>query len=67
MGAKMQKMGTDLFSATTAANKEHEFAQSVANRNQRTGSNRFIDEIESGIGIRVAYWGLGRPTKCPAK
>jgi putative transposase len=52
---------------TSAANKAHEFIQSAANRNQLTGSNRFIDEIESRVGIRVEYRGRGRPTKCPDK
>jgi putative transposase len=47
----------------SAANKAHEFIQTAVSRNQLTGSNRFVDDIESRIGIRVEYRGRGRPVK----
>ena len=37
------------------------FIDKSANRNQLTGNHRFVDEIESRIGIRVERRGRGRP------
>jgi putative transposase len=35
--------------------------QQAIQRNQLTGSNRFVDEIEQRIGVRVEFRNMGRP------
>ncbi|MCP3665320.1 MAG: hypothetical protein GY696_22950 [Gammaproteobacteria bacterium] len=40
---------------------EKSFIDESVNRNQLTGNNRFIDEIERRIGIKVEKRGRGRP------
>jgi len=42
---------------------EQTFIGQALNRGQLTGSHRFIDEVESRIGIRVEHRGQGRPSK----
>jgi REP-associated tyrosine transposase len=42
--------------------KEKRFIDESVNRNQLTGNHRFVDEIESRIGIRVERRGRGRPS-----
>jgi putative transposase len=44
-----------------SATQSHQFIQTALNRNQLTGSNSFIDDIESRIGQRIEYRGRGRP------
>lgn len=46
-----------------AANKEHRFIQNAVERNQLTGGNRFIAEVEARTGLRIEHRGRGRPTK----
>ncbi|MFT5133437.1 MAG: putative transposase [Gammaproteobacteria bacterium] len=43
--------------------KEIEKLRSAWVRDQLTGNNRFIDEIESRIGRRIEYRTRGRPNK----
>lgn len=43
------------------SSSEQKFIQDSVNRNQLTGNNRFVDEIESRIGLRVERRGRGRP------
>ncbi len=43
--------------------EEQAFISRAVERNQLTGSVRFVDEIESRIGIRVEARGQGRPAK----
>jgi putative transposase len=45
------------------SDKEIELLRSAWIRNQLTGNNRFIDEIESRIGRRIEYRTRGRPSK----
>jgi len=45
------------------ADKELKALRESVNRNQLTGNNRFVDEIEKRIGIRVEKRGRGRPVK----
>lgn len=40
---------------------EQKFIADSVNRNQLTGNNRFIDEIEQRVGIRIERRGRGRP------
>ncbi len=42
--------------------REKRFIDESVNRNQLTGNNRFVDEIERRIGIRVERRGRGRPS-----
>lgn len=44
-----------------AASREHSFLQSVVERNQLTGSARFVDEVEARIGLRIEHRAQGRP------
>lgn len=43
--------------------KEKQWIAESVNRNQLTGNDRFIDEIEQRVGVRVARRGRGRPRK----
>ncbi len=40
---------------------EKQFIDESVNRNQLTGNNHFVDEIEQRIGTRVERRGRGRP------
>jgi len=46
-----------------ASDKEIELLRHAWTRNQLTGNNRFIDEIESRTGRRIEYRTRGRPCK----
>lgn len=46
-----------------ASDKEIELLRCAWTRNQLTGNNRFIDEIESRTGRRIEYRTRGRPCK----
>lgn len=41
---------------------EKRFIDESVNRNQLTGNQKFVDEIERRIGIRVERRGRGRPS-----
>lgn len=43
--------------------QEQRFIQQAADRNQLTGSSRFVDEVEQRLGVRVECRGRGRPSK----
>jgi putative transposase len=43
--------------------KESQFLVDLVMRNQLTGNQRFVDEVEQRIGIRVEQRGRGRPRK----
>lgn len=49
------------FLETGISSSEQKFIQDSVNRNQLTGNNRFVDEIESRICLRVERRGRGRP------
>jgi len=40
---------------------EKQFLDESVNRNQLTGNQRFIDEIEKRVGARIERRGRGRP------
>ncbi len=42
---------------------EQDFIQTAVERNQLTGSHRFVDEVENRLGMRVEFRGRGRPSK----
>lgn len=42
---------------------ENQSIQQALQRNQLTGSPRFVDEVERRIGIRIEYRSPGRPRK----
>lgn len=42
---------------------EWEFIQTAVNRNQLTGGNRFVEEVDRIVGRRIEYRGQGRPAK----
>jgi len=44
---------------------EHErmLIQKAIQRNQLTGSGRFVDEIERRLGVRIEFRGMGRPRR----
>lgn len=42
---------------------EQNFIRDAVERNQLTGNNRFTDEIENRLGIRVECRGRGRPSR----
>ena len=44
-----------------ATEKELELLRSAWARNQLTGNDRFVDEVEQRIGYRIAYRGRGNP------
>jgi putative transposase len=44
-----------------ATDKELELLRSAWARNQLTGNDRFVDEIEQRIGYRIAHRGRGNP------
>ena len=46
-----------------ASDKEIEMLRNAWQRNQLTGNNRFIDEVEVRLGRRVEYRSRGRPAK----
>ena len=41
----------------------HAFIQSAVQKNQLTGTPRFIDEVEKRIGIRIEQRDQGRPVR----
>ena len=43
--------------------EEQSFIQEVVECNQLTGNGRFVDEVETRIGVRVECRGRGRPVK----
>lgn len=47
----------------SASDKEMELLRSACSRNQLTGNNRFIDEIEYRTGLRIETRSRGRPGK----
>jgi REP-associated tyrosine transposase len=44
--------------------EEQRFIQAALERNQLTGGNSFIDEVEQRTGLRIEYRGQGRPVNC---
>jgi putative transposase len=42
---------------------ESQLIRNALQRNQLTGSSRFVDEVERRIGIRVEHRSQGRPRK----
>lgn len=42
--------------------KEARFIGTAVNRNQLTGNNRFVNEVEARIGRRIEHRGPGRPS-----
>ncbi len=46
-----------------SASKEQKFIGDAAERNQLTGSKRFIDEVEARTGIRIEQRAQGRPAR----
>ncbi len=45
------------------AQNEHAFIAAAVERNQLTGCNAFIDEVEQRLGLRIEYRGRGRPKR----
>ncbi len=46
------------------SNGELDLIRAAAQRGQRTGNHRFVDEVERRIGRRIELRGRGRPGKC---
>jgi hypothetical protein len=43
--------------------QENQLIKTALQRNQLTGSSRFVDDVESRIGLRVEHRSQGRPRK----
>jgi len=54
------------FVAATAPDPVEHVIQQAIQRNQLTGSHRFIDEIEKRMGVRIEFRGMGRPKRIQA-
>jgi putative transposase len=53
--------------AEAVSDEEAELIRQAARRNQLTGGNRFIDEIEKKMGTRIELRGRGRPANSTSK
>ncbi len=49
--------------AASDAKREHAFIAAAVERNQLTGTQRFIDEVECRTGVRIEHRAQGRPKK----
>lgn len=49
------------FVSVGAADDEDRFIRTQLSRNQLTGSDRFVDEVERRVGIRIEAKSPGRP------
>ena len=60
---KRIKRYRDFVNSAIDAEGEQDFISAAIERNQLTGTRKFIEEVERRMGIRVEFRGRGRPAK----
>jgi len=62
LGFKSPRSDYRTFVSAGISKAEYEFIRERISRNQLTGGNRFIDEVERRVGVRIEARQQGRPT-----